>query len=72
MSSPHRLEILLERDQAGRLHAFLLRAGADAFDILGDRPVEDIECALGACDRYLRERYRMAPAVNYVWPGKIE
>lgn len=65
------LDVVIERDSWGRLHAFVSQNGVRGADILKDRSVREVADALHECDSHFRKLYgRVAiPRINYTMPG---
>jgi nucleotidyltransferase/DNA polymerase involved in DNA repair len=76
------LEVSLERDQRGILHAYVLERYEDAEgsgeqiakgeDLLKHRYVRDVESAVAECNRRLRQKCRMVkpPTIVYITPSQ--
>lgn len=74
-----KLDVVIERDPAGRLHAFVRQPAEDGFlkrgaDMLNDRHVRDVDTAIRECDLQFRRKYKLIemPEVNYVLPGATQ
>lgn len=74
-----KLDVVIERDPAGRLHAFVRQGAEDGFtkrgaDMLKERHVRDVDTAIRVCDLHFHRMYRLVemPTINYVLPGATQ
>jgi hypothetical protein len=73
-----KVEVSIERDSDGRLHAYVLERGEDrngdetirkGADLLKSRFVSSTETARQECDGKLRDLFKFAPpTITYIYP----
>ena len=73
------LEVLIERDAFGRLHAYVRDRRPDGFVLKGDdllkkEVIRSVDTARIECDRTIRKMFRLldAPRIEYVLPEETE